>query len=202
MAICLYNQAMSSAKETIRFEAIKHRAKISVFDDLEDPEKACDLFFDIFKDVSGKVIATYWPKEHEFDVRYILEHALKRGAKCALPVVEKDCKILKFYEWSEQTSLVKGAFNVMQPDTQTAPELEPDIVIVPLLAFDLRGNRIGYGGGYYDATLADLRTRKPDIDAVGVCFAAQAVIFKLPTEDHDEKLDWVITPQKVHRFKD
>ena len=77
--------------------------------------------------------------------------------------------------------------------------LEPDVVIVPLLAFDRRGYRLGQGGGYYDATLADLRAKK-NIIAVGLAYAQQACLFNLPVEEHDQKLDWVVTPQGAQEF--
>ena len=70
---------------------------------------------------------------------------------------------------------------------------------MPLLAFDRRGHRLGYGEGYYDATLADLRARKKVI-AVGLAYAQQAILFNLPAEDHDQPLDWIITPQIAQRY--
>ena len=71
---------------------------------------------------------------------------------------------------------------------------------MPMLAFDRPGNRLGHGGGYYDTTLRALREKKK-ITAVGVAYAQQAVLFSLPVEDHDEKLDWIITEQNTHRFE-
>jgi len=79
--------------------------------------------------------------------------------------------------------------------------IDPDILLIPLLAFDQRGARLGYGKGHYDATLAELKKRK-QITAIGIGYAQQAVLFKLPSEDHDEELDMVITPQFVKRFRE
>ena len=78
--------------------------------------------------------------------------------------------------------------------------LLPDILLIPFLSFDRYGYRLGQGGGYYDATLAHLREEK-DILAIGMGYAQQAVLFKLPAEDHDQKMDMVITPQNVHDFR-
>lgn len=187
------------SKETLRYEAIRHRDRIHVFRN-EDPEAVCALFFDAVKPQPGQVIAAYWPKEKEFDPGSILERALREGYACALPVMKKGEKVLSFARWQDGDALEFGPFNVQQPVAGEKTEwAEPDIVIVPLLAFDRKGHRLGYGGGYYDATLRALRQKKP-ITAVGVGFAQQAVIFNLPVEDHDEKLDWVITPQNAHFF--
>ena len=187
------------SKETLRHEAIRHRDRIQVLQN-EDPEAVCGLFFDALRPGTDQVIAAYWPKDREFDPGAILERALREGLVCALPVMKKGEKILSFARWKDGDPLEPGPFNVQQPVAdERAQWVDPDIVIVPLLAFDRRGYRLGYGGGFYDATLRDLR-RKKKIIAAGVGFAQQAVIFNLPVEDHDERLDWIFTPQKAHFF--
>lgn len=189
------------SKETLRHEAIRHRDRIQVFNN-EDPDEVCALFFESIKPAKSQIIAFYWPLEKEFDPGAILERALGEGFTCVLPVVDKNEKIMRFARWQEGDPLDFGPFNVRQPVVNEATQwAEPDIVMVPFLAFDRKGYRLGYGGGYYDATLRALREKK-DVIAVGVGYAQQAVIFNLPVEPHDERLDWVITPQKVHRFGD
>lgn len=190
---------MSETKETLRQEALRHRVLMDPRS--EDPDEACDIFFDSIKPENGQAVATYWPKDKEFDPYAILERLQKNGHLCALPVVQKDSKELKFVSWSEGEPLEEGPFKVQQPVIGPDTEfVEPDIVIVPLLAFDRRGYRLGYGGGYYDVTLRTLRAKK-DIVAVGVAFACQACLFNLPVEDHDEKLDWIITPKEAFSFE-
>jgi len=188
-----------TSKESLRFEAIRHRERIHVFSN-EDPEAVCALFFDAIKPQKGQKMALYWPKDKEFDPGPVMERLLREGFVCALPVIKKGEKELSFARWKDGDPLVSGPFDVQQPAVDEGTEwVEPDIVVVPLLAFDRKGYRLGYGGGYYDATLRTLRQKKK-IVAVGVGFAQQAVIFNLPVEEHDEKLDWVITPQKSHYF--
>jgi 5-formyltetrahydrofolate cyclo-ligase len=115
-------------------------------------------------------------------------------------VVKEDTKILSFAKWEEGMPLKKSPFGVMQPEVNDNTEwLDPDILIIPMLAFDRQGYRIGYGGGYYDATIKHLRTKK-DVIAVGVAYAQQAVLFNLPVEPHDEKMDWIITTQDARCF--
>lgn len=189
---------MSDSKETFRQEAVRHRARIDPGS--EDPEAAAGYFFQSIKPVKDQMVAAYWPKGREFDPRPILEKLLEVGCVCALPVVKSESLELGFARWDEDIVLVKGAFGVLHPELEgTEQWIEPDIVIVPLLAFDRRGYRLGHGGGYYDATLRALRKKK-SILAVGVAYAQQACLFNLPVEDHDERLDWVITPQGTHYF--
>lgn len=179
-------------KESLRKEASRHRDFIDPADD--HPEDAIPHFLDSIRPESGQVIAGYWPKGREFDCRPILDEVMKLGCRCTLPVVQKDTRILKFALWKDGEPLKEGPFDVMQPESKDF--VDPDIIITPVLAFDRHGYRLGYGGGYYDATLQDLRSRKPVI-AVGVAYGQQAVLFNLPVEDHDQQMDWIITPQSA-----
>jgi len=186
---------MSEAKQHLRDQARKHRASMDPF--AEDPLAASALFFDTIKPSPDKIIATYCPKGREFDALCVAETAIANGHKAALPVIQKDTLILKFIEWTAESEMAQNKYCIEEPSS--GEELIPDIVIVPFLAFDRRGNRLGQGGGYYDATLAELRKTK-DILAIGMGYSQQAVLFNLPYEDHDEPLDWVITPAKAHYF--
>jgi 5-formyltetrahydrofolate cyclo-ligase len=189
---------MTEHKHVLRDQARKHRARMEVHP--ADFDHAADHFFTHIKPQPGCVIAGYWPKGREFDVIVILERAYKIGFSCTLPVVQSESKILKFYPWSPSCILQKGPYGILEPAARTE-ELLPDILLVPLLAYDRRGSRLGQGGGYYDATITALRAQKP-IQAVGVAYASQAVLFNLPVEDHDQKLDWVITPHSAQRFEE
>lgn len=91
-----------------------------------------------------------------------------------------------------------GTWDIPMPEKPDF--MAPDILVVPLVAFDQRGNRLGHGKGYFDATLKALRSYK-SILAVGYAYAEQSVIFGLPKEAHDEKLDMVVTPQRVFDFR-
>lgn len=187
---------MTLSKETLRLEAIRHRDRIDPGS--EDAEQAADHFFDALKSQPGQVVALYWPKGREFDCGAIMERLLAAGVTCALPVMVEGSRELKFARWDESIALAEGPFGIMQP---MSPQqwVEPDIVIVPLLAFDQKGYRLGYGGGYYDATLKALKEKK-NVVAVGLAYAQQAVLFGLPREEHDQRLDWVITPLKAQCF--
>ncbi len=189
---------MTLDKETLRTEAIRHRDRIDLR--TEDTEVARDLFFEKINPQQGQVVAAFWPKGREFNPWPVIERLLKESVTCALPIVKKDTRVLSFALWNESIELEKGPYGIQQPvQNEKTQWLEPDIVIVPFLAFDRRGGRLGYGGGYYDATLKELRAKK-SVTAVGLGYAQQAVLFNLPAEEHDERLDWVITPQAAHCF--
>ena len=190
----------SSQKDMLRQEALRHRKRIDPSS--EDPDRLTDLFFEKIQPENNQIVATYWPLRHEFDPSSLTVRLMEEGVTCVLPVVKQDTRVLYFYEWDGKTPLKKGQFDIMQPDIKNnINPVAPDIVLVPFLAFDRKGNRIGYGGGYYDATLAALRAEK-EITAVGIGYAQQAVLFNLPTEPHDQKLDWIITPQAAHDHTD
>lgn len=136
------------------------------------------------------VVAGYWPLGGEADPRPLLAALARRGHPIALPAIVAAGRPLSFRLWTEGGTLVPGAHGTRMPPPARPPVL-PDIVIVPLLAFDARGHRLGQGGGYYDRTLALLRRRKR-ILAVGLAYAVQQVN-SLATRPHDQRLDWIVT---------
>jgi 5-formyltetrahydrofolate cyclo-ligase len=110
-----------------------------------------------------------------------------------LPVVMGQGLPLLFRKWGPRDLLIEGPYGIMEPSSRL-PEVLPDIVFVPLAAFDRRGHRIGYGAGYYDRTLQALRASKA-ILAIGVAFSVQEVE-AIPEDRHDERLDYVITEKE------
>ncbi len=120
------------------------------------------------------------------------------GARLALPVVVGRGKPLIMRAWSFGAPLVAGVWGIREPPAD-APELFPDILIVPLLAFDRRGHRIGYGAGYYDMTIARLRAMKT-VTAIGVAFAMQEIA-AVPATPRDARLDLVLTEREAIDFR-
>jgi 5-formyltetrahydrofolate cyclo-ligase len=141
-----------------------------------------DRFFEavgpVLLKLPGAVISGFWPFGHPG----------------ALPVVVRRGLPLLFRAWRPGQSLVTGSFGVPRPD-KDQPELTPRMLIVPLLAFDRTGYRLGYGGGFYDRTLASLRANGPAL-AVGVGFALQELPF-VPHDSVDERLDWMVTEREA-----
>ena len=124
----------------------------------------------------------------------LLRRCAGDGAALALPVVVGRGHPLIMRAWAFGAPLTSGVWGIRQPPP-AAPEVFPDILIVPLLAFDRRGHRIGYGAGYYDMTLARLRAMKT-VTAIGIAFAAQEVDV-VPTTPRDARLDLVLTEREI-----
>ena len=143
---------------------------------------------------SRAVISGYAAIGTELNLWPLLETLAASGHPIALPVTVGKGAPLIFRAWKPETPLKTGAFSVPVPD-KNAPELEPEILLVPLLAFDKEGFRLGYGAGFYDRTLAGLRQTGPVV-AVGVAFHAQQVD-RVPETPEDGQLDWIVTDQAV-----
>ncbi|HWM45995.1 MAG TPA: 5-formyltetrahydrofolate cyclo-ligase [Xanthobacteraceae bacterium] len=142
----------------------------------------------------GAVVSGYSPLKSEISPVPLMRRLADAGAKLALPVVQGRSHPLIMRAWAFGEPLGSGVWGIREPKPE-APEVFPDILIVPLLAFDRRGERLGYGAGHYDRTIARLRTMKP-IVTIGVAFAAQEVP-DLPSTSLDERLDFVLTERDV-----
>jgi 5-formyltetrahydrofolate cyclo-ligase len=138
----------------------------------------------------GTVVSGFSPFRSEISPLPLLRRLADAGVGLALPVVVGRGQPLTMRSWSFGAPLVPGVWGIREPPAD-APEVFPDILIVPLLAFDRRGYRLGYGGGFYDRTIARLRTMKP-VTTIGIAFAAQQ-IDEVPTTPRDERLDLVLT---------
>lgn len=142
----------------------------------------------------SSIIAGYWPIHSEVDVRPLLEK-LSETHPIVLPVTPRDRLRLSFRRWTPGAAMEQGPFGTQHPVGEASDgsgPLVPDVVLVPMLAFTRSGDRLGYGGGYYDATLAALKADKPSLRTVGIAYAGQMVKL-LPTEKTDMRLDYVLT---------
>ena len=147
----------------------------------------------------GAVVSGFMPMKSEINPIPLMRKLADAGATLALPVVAGKGKPLIMRAWSLGEPLASGVWGIREPKPE-APEVFPDILIVPLLAFDRRGHRIGYGAGYFDMTIAALRARKPVV-AAGIAFAAQEIA-EVPTTPRDARLDLVLTEREVIDWRD
>jgi 5-formyltetrahydrofolate cyclo-ligase len=149
---------------------------------------------------SGAVVAGYWPLGSEMDVRPLMLRLAAAGVEIALPVTRAADRPLEFRRWRPGDGLEMGAHGVSQPKPD-APAVIPTVLLVPLLAFDTAGWRLGYGAGYYDRTLAGLRGRLLDARplAIGIAYAAQEMA-DLPRHAGDQRLDGIVTERTARRF--
>jgi len=155
--------------------------------------QAAELLADFLAPHAGKVLAGYMPMRTEIDP---LPAMAAHQGLVGVPVIPGAAQPLKFREWTPGSIMVEGAFKALIP--AEGAWVTPQVLIVPLLAFDARGFRLGYGGGFYDRTLEGLRALGPVL-AVGFAFAAQEVD-EVPTEPTDQRLDALVTEQGVRVF--
>ncbi len=146
-------------------------------------------------EMAAQVVAGYWPLGDEADPRPLMRALAAAGAALCLPVVAGRGRPLLFRRWAPGQRLEAGPHGTRHP-AAGMEALTPTLLLVPLLAFDGSGGRLGYGGGFYDRTLADLRAADPGVRALGLAFAAQRVD-KLPLDRFDQRLDLIVTETGV-----
>lgn len=185
-------RSISNEKTRARLQAKKRRAKA------HSPDLGLELIrhFPInrFKNVS---IGGFWPLNGEIDIIPLLQALHDVGHRLSLPCTPRVGKPLIFREWSPSDTLKKGAFNTREPHPDKR-EVHPVLVLMPLLAFTKTGERLGYGGGFYDRTLEVLRAQN-EVFACGVAYAAQEAA-SLPTGPHDQRLDGILTETGFRTF--
>jgi 5-formyltetrahydrofolate cyclo-ligase len=142
----------------------------------------------------GAIVSGFMPMKSEINPLLLMRKLADAGAGLALPAVAGKGKPLAMRAYTFGEPLASGVWGIREPGPD-AREVFPDILLVPLLAFDRRGHRIGYGAGYYDMTIAGLRARKTVL-AVGIAFAAQEIA-QVPTTPRDARLDLVLTENEV-----
>jgi 5-formyltetrahydrofolate cyclo-ligase len=182
-------------KRTLRQHARTRRAVFAR--DVPDFAQRIAAFAEQLDITAHAVVAGYWPVRDEADPRALMQILSARGSKLALPRIDAKDAALSFREWREGDALVDNHHGIAEPRAD-AETVTPDVVFVPLLAFDARGHRLGYGGGYYDRTLDALRA-KGKILAIGVAYAGQEVA-EILSEQHDHALDAVITETGLRKF--
>ena len=139
---------------------------------------------------AGAVVSGFMPIRSEINPLPLMRRCAEAGAQLALPAIAKPGLPLIMRAWNPGDVLVSGQWKIREP-SESAPELAPDIMLVPLAAFDRRGHRLGYGAGYYDRTIETARARKKVV-TIGIAFAAQE-IDRVPVTASDQSLDFVLT---------
>ena len=146
----------------------------------------------------GTIVAGFMPMRSEINPLPLMRKLAEQGAQLALPAIAGRGKPLIMRAWNVGDAFKTGQWGIREPVPE-APEVAPDILIVPLACFDRAGHRIGYGAGYYDMTIHALRAAKT-VTAVGVAFAQQEIA-RVPATERDERLDLVLTERDVIDFR-
>ncbi len=147
---------------------------------------------------AGAIVSGYSPMKSEFNPVPLLRKLADAGAKLALPVTPKRGNPLIMRAWAFGDEMAAGVWGIREPKPE-APEVFPDIMLVPLAAFDRNGHRIGYGAGYYDMTITRIRGKKA-VTTIGLAFAAQE-IERVPATAFDARLDLVLTENETIDFR-
>jgi 5-formyltetrahydrofolate cyclo-ligase len=186
--------ADKTSKADLRAQALTRRDAESAENASAFAGRIAFAGLDLARRLKPGAISAYFAIRNEPSTVPLLELLSREGFRTALPVTGTRGTPLVFRQWRPGEPTSEGKMSIHEPLPE-APEVLPDLLFVPLAAFDRAGNRIGYGAGFYDRTLAKLRAMKP-ICAVGVAFACQSLP-EVPREDHDERLDFVLTEKEL-----
>jgi len=193
----LHSTDATTPKEQLRNEALARRDALPAAERKAMAETIAARKFPVAI-LRGAVVSGFMPMKSEINPLPLLKRLAAEGAKLALPVVLGRGKPLLMRTWEFGAPLEAGVWGISQPKAD-APEIDPDILIVPLAAFDRAGHRIGYGAGYYDMTITRLRGIKPVI-ALGIAFAVQEIP-RVPATERDARLDLVLTEREIIDFR-
>lgn len=148
---------------------------------------------------TSMIVSGFSPMKTEINPLPLMRKAAQLGARLALPAIAGRGRPLIMRAYAFGDELARGQWGIREPKAE-APEVAPDILIVPLAAFDRAGHRIGYGAGYYDVTINAMRAKKKVI-AMGIAFAAQEIA-SVPATERDARLDFVLTEREVIDFRE
>lgn len=183
-----------SLKAELRNAVLAQRDRLDEMQRIEMSLAACDHGAGFLKIVPGTIVSGFLPIRSEIDARPLLDHLRQQGARLCLPVVQDKTTIV-FRELIRGSELADTGFGTRGPGPD-APVLDPQLLVMPLAAFDRKGGRIGYGAGYYDRAIARLHANGMKLHLVGFAFSLQEVE-TVPVGDHDQPLDAVITENGI-----
>lgn len=184
---------LSAWRKNERARLLRERDALAE-DALSDLRRRIDHHLErTFPDLAKGTLAFCWPYRNEYDARHLAASLRRRGTTTALPVVVAPRSPLVFREWHPGVELARGPLGIPYP--VGSREIDPDRVLLPMLGWDGAGYRLGYGGGFFDRTLAAL-TPKPQV--IGVTYE-QAFLKTIHPQEHDIPVDFVVTERGVHR---
>jgi 5-formyltetrahydrofolate cyclo-ligase len=183
-------------KTELRTTVLARRAALSPAERAAAANALVDRIADLALPETACLVSGFWPIRDEIDVRPLMAAIAARGHRLALPVIGPN-RHLSFREWTDGAPLVPAGFGTSEPGPD-CPACDPAILLVPLVAFDRQGARLGYGKGHYDGAIRRLADLGP-VRTIGVAFATQEVD-EVPMEAHDRHLDAVLTEAGFRRF--
>jgi 5-formyltetrahydrofolate cyclo-ligase len=191
----MVDETIEQTKAALRLRGHAARAALDHEERAEAARAVAGHFFEHIALDPGQVVAAYWRIRDELDCEPILVRLIDSNQTVVLPVVLGPEQPLELRVWEPGAALYEAGFGTLAP-SDLAPRAEPDLILMPLLGFDKAGTRLGYGGGYYDRTLATMK-KKPKL--VGLAFAAQE-FDHIPRDGHDVPLDAIVTEAGMRQF--
>ena len=191
------SSSISDQKARLRQRALALRDALPAAERAAAAEAIAGRVFPV-KLAAGTIVSAFSPMKSEINPVPLMRKLADAGARLALPAIAGRGKPLVMRAWTFGEPLAAGQWGIREPLPE-AQEVAPDILIVPLAAFDRAGHRIGYGAGYYDMTINALRARKP-VTAIGIAFAAQEIP-GVPATERDARLDLVLTEREIIDFR-
>ena len=186
---------MTKTKADIRKQVLQFRNNITSIKQQNAAQFARNNFIQNIVLTGDEIIAAYMPINSELDCLPLVEKLQKLGHEICLPVVVEKNQAMVFRRWEQGGKLCKDAHNISTPNAKSKSMI-PDIIIMPLVAFDKNGTRLGYGKGYYDRTIAKMEKKSL---LVGYAFAGQEVEY-IEQEAHDVPLDYLVNEKEVRQF--
>ena len=191
------SRKMTISKKTLRQEALARRDRIPEKQRVIISQKLVNELQKLLAILNGKTVAGFWPIKSEIDPRPLMLALKEHGITLALPaIIDKTTMVFRNFE--DEGKLVDMGFGTIGP-SEEAKIVEPETLLVPLSAFDSKGNRIGYGAGYYDRAIASLRENGHNPLLIGLAFDCQEVS-SIPAEPHDQKLVMILTESGLRSF--
>lgn len=185
-------------KQEIREILWKKRSELSAYYVQSESKSVIDHLLANFADIlDGKILAFYFPLKNEVDPKTAFEYFTGKNNVLALPCIPREGRMLSFkkYRFGEMLEKNKILPSIKEPRIVNE-DVIPEIVFVPLVAFDEKCNRLGMGMGYYDATIAFMRQKNPQVKFIGLAYDFQ-LCKKIPKEEHDQSLDFIVSQTRI-----
>ena len=182
-------------KETLRKFLINRRSELGPSIDFQS--NILNNIKPLIEEIENEYIGTYISFRDELDTKKLNQHLLERELNLALPAIDFQTKEINFFMYHKNTELKENKFSILEPKNKDKV-IFPKIILIPLLGYSKSGFRLGYGGGYYDKYLS--KNGIGDVKKIGIAFSFQEVE-EIPVEDHDERLDWILTEKHLYKVQ-
>ena len=182
-------------KEALRKFLINRRSELGPSKDFQN--NILNNIKPLIEEIENEYIGTYMSFRDELDTKKLNQYLLERELNLALPAIDFQTKEINFFMYHKNTELKENKFSILEPKNKDKV-IFPKIILIPLLGYSKSGFRLGYGGGYYDKYLS--KNGIGDVKKIGIAFSFQEVE-EIPVEDHDERLDWILTEKHLYKVQ-